>query len=210
MSKTNQEHNIYYNRLYNAMQFTDDEGREKFRALLNEAISHGFPIDYPEYGQAWNLLQHAVQSTATIDNGALEILLKAGVNPNAKVDSGWTALLLCVDYGKPPKAVKLLLDAGADVNYQMPRSHRTAFDMAAKNYISGYRETSSIGLEHAKLLLKYGSDPYLCHTWKKTSIYTPLKIEEKRRNNLITIINKILIQTPALQNQKEEIYEYEL
>ena len=36
------------------------------------------------------------------------------------------------------------------------------------------------------------------------------KIEEKRRNNLITIINKILIQTPALQNQKEEIYEYEL
>ena len=82
--------------------------------------------------------------------------------------------------------------------------------MAARNYISGYRETSSIGLEHAKLLLKYGSDPYLCDTWRKTSKIAPLKIEQKRRNNLITIINKILIQTPALQNQKEEIYEYEL
>lgn len=210
MSKTNQEHNIYYNRLYNAMQFTDDEGREKFRALLNEAISHGFPIDYPEYGQAWNLLQQAVQSITTINNGALEILLKAGVNPNAKVDSGWTALLLCVDQGAPTKAVELLLEAGADVNYQLPRSNRTAFHMAAKNYISGYRETSSIGLEHAKLLLKYGSDPYLCDTWRKTSKIAPLKIEQKRRNNLITIINKILIQTPALQNQKEEIYEYEL
>ncbi|MEC4895829.1 MAG: ankyrin repeat domain-containing protein [Oscillatoria sp. PMC 1051.18] len=45
----------------------------------------------------------------------IKLLIEAGADPNAKTDSGWTALMAAANAGSI-EAVKLLLEAGADVN----------------------------------------------------------------------------------------------
>lgn len=80
----------------------------------------------------------ALMSAATFkfNLAMVQLLLDFKADVNAQNDDGYTALMQAADWGNT-KVVKLLLDAGADVNMRTKAKRLTALDLARKG---GYKE----------------------------------------------------------------------
>ncbi|XP_059294044.1 signal recognition particle 43 kDa protein, chloroplastic isoform X2 [Lycium ferocissimum] len=106
------------------------------------------------------------------DESALKKLLEAddGRDVNAVDEDGRTALLFVSGLGSEP-CVKLLVEAGADVNYRDRNGGLTALHMAA-----GYVKPGV-----AKLLIELGADP---------------EVEDYRGQTPLSLARMILNQTP--------------
>ncbi|HWD99880.1 MAG TPA: ankyrin repeat domain-containing protein, partial [Bryobacteraceae bacterium] len=94
------------------------------------------------------------------DAAAVELLLKAGADPNTSSPGGETALMTCARTGKV-EAVKVLLAHGADVNAKESRRSQTAIMWAAAEgnveVVEALIQAGANFREH----LESGFDPFL-------------------------------------------------
>jgi len=100
---------------------------------------------------------------ASVRNGCAAIittLLDLGADINAKIDDGWTALMLAVHNPFDTQAVTILLDRGADIHAK-DKCGRTALMLAADNiYIETVTTLLDLGADiNAKD--KYGRTPLI-------------------------------------------------
>jgi len=115
--------------------------------LMNILIANGVEVN-TKYPWGVTPLQFAAQFAATTGRtDAVELLLEAGANINAKNDKGQTALHVAVD-SADGDIVELLLSKGADINAKDDESGFTALHHAAK---SGNKDT-------AEMLIAKGAD----------------------------------------------------
>lgn len=93
--------NFSENTMYWAIKYRSNE-------LIEELINRGYSLN-PTSPHMWFVLAKRPE--------ALKFLLQKGANPNQKLNDGRTPLLVAIDSLRCPKeAIKVLIDAGADLN----------------------------------------------------------------------------------------------
>jgi ankyrin repeat protein len=100
----------------------------------------------------------------------VRVLIAAGADVDVVDGSGRTVFIYGCDHGWPLAIVKLLLEAGANVNYQSNRGWSA--------FVSASRQGH---LEHVRLLLDFGADPNLA------SYYGWTCLMRASRNHLIIL-----------------------
>lgn len=130
----------------------------------------------PDNPRKWNLLHYAINNSQ--DAGLIEVLLRYGVTPDHKNFRGQTPLHFAAR--RAPEILKLLLDAGADVNIKDIKGQTPVFnaidDQTKDNLQLFYKRGASIkekdlsgrtplfysiqgcSLSTASMLLKMGAD----------------------------------------------------
>ena len=86
------------------------------RRVIQMLQAHGAKVDAVESRKGQNALMWA---TANRHAEAIDLLLKAGANPNTASKSGFTPLVFAAEQGDVKSAASLLA-AGADVNHELP------------------------------------------------------------------------------------------
>lgn len=88
--------------------------------IIKTLIKAGANVNQKMMGRT-TLLPLIIENTADIDNPEIvKVLLDYGANVEAENDSGWTPLMLAVEY-RNSEYVKMLIDAGANVNAKVIR-----------------------------------------------------------------------------------------
>jgi hypothetical protein len=85
-----------------------DAGKEPFTNMRDDLL-------LPKPGIT-ALMRSLLYFTSSNEYPALKLLLAYGSDPNASDESGWTALMYAVELNQDDRAVRLLLDAHANVN----------------------------------------------------------------------------------------------
>ena len=90
--------------------------------FIQELVNHGYPINNSHYSS--NIWFAAIKRLGGGSGEVLKIFLKNQADPNQIIDTNssvrgtfWTPLLRAVEY-YDKEAIKILLDAGADINKQ--------------------------------------------------------------------------------------------
>lgn len=113
--------------------------------LLERLIKAGAPINEPSLHGHWYAIHNAVVDD---DKAVVELLLKAGANPNVTAADSWTPLMMAAR-GGDPGIVKLLLQFGADPSLTHSGGE-TALDVAQRE---GFMEAVSlITHEHSRII----------------------------------------------------------
>ena len=120
----------------------------------------------------------------------IRVLLDLGLSPNAPDDESQNALHLCAAYGYA-EGVKLLLDAGADINMLSPaHGGATPLMLAAKNNHT----------ECAVLLVEAGADVYLRATeWDYTALHWAIDSEALDAFRYLLSVEKIRSDKALMQ-----------
>ncbi|MDP6905668.1 MAG: ankyrin repeat domain-containing protein, partial [Verrucomicrobiota bacterium] len=166
--------------LLDGMRGSVDDSKSDFFNEIERLIETGADLNAPE--DAWLI-------RAIYDNEleALELLLKAGVDPNQKYGEDWP--LRCASYSSK-EIIIALLEGGADVNLQDDPEHPILVDFVDKG------ET-----EIVQALLKAGADPN-CAPSDYPS-FTPLKRVIRQLESKPEIV-KLLLEAGADSNQGDE------
>ena len=86
--------------------------------VLHLLLAHGAKVDPVETRRGQNALMWAA---AESHSEAVDVLLKAGANPNSFSKAGFAPLVFAAENGDVKTAVSLIA-AGADINYEVPRA----------------------------------------------------------------------------------------
>ena len=127
-----------------------------FYSKISEVLSTGVSIEEKNKHKDTPLFFALRQK----DDKMIELLLKAGANPNVMEKNGLYSALSWSVSDNSISTVRLLLDNGADVNYQVKKSE-TALTVAAK----GCKKFDMVSL-----LLIHGADPELMDTFKQNTL----------------------------------------
>ena len=121
----------------------------------------------------------------------MRVLLDLGLYPNAPDDESQNALHLCAAYGYT-EGIKLLLDAGADINMLSPaHGGATPLMLAAKNNHT----------ECARLLVEAGADVYLRATeWEYTALHWAIDSEALDAFRYLLSVEKIRSDKALMQD----------
>lgn len=93
---------------------------------------------------------------------SVEALLRAGVDPDIKDNSGQTALMLA-SYAGNTEVVETLLKAGADINYMSPQNV-TILEAAFVGYRKGLTDNPDTILK----IIEYNPVEMLCWDFRRT------------------------------------------
>jgi len=165
---------------------------------IRKLASEGVDINAPKQGEGGTPLL-----TATNWNSfeAVKTLISLGANVNSEVGQ-WTPLLRAA--GRDTRIVKLLIDAGADVNYADPKFRYTPLSSAAGNRRETFETLTKSGgytgpfpdtLETVRLLIKAGANPSHIDSFSES----PLRIAMRTDNAEIA---RLLLQAGADVHQR--------
>lgn len=116
-------------------------------------LRHGATIPEPGSPEHRELLGQVMHCKA----GCFELVLQAGLDPNTRMEDGSTLLMSAVA-NERVEMVRMLLEAGADVNASTPGG-RTALGMAMRGRTVGKAEEKRV--EIMRMLLEAGVNPLL-------------------------------------------------
>lgn len=132
---------------------------------------------------------------------AVKTLISLGANVNAGGDRGATLLRAA---GRDTRIVKLLIDAGADVNYAEPKFRYTPLSSAAGNQSEtfvtltesgGYTGPFPDSLETVRLLIEAGANPSHVDAFSASPLRTAMRVGN-------TEIARLLLRAGADVHQK--------
>lgn len=121
--------------------------------VVEYLLSKGATIPEPGSPECREL----VEQVATCKAESLELLLRAGLEPNTRLADGGSLLMSAVANEQSDK-VRVLLDAGADVNAVTPGG-RTALGTAMLGRVVGRAEERRLNI--MRMLLEAGANPQL-------------------------------------------------
>ena len=102
--------------------------RDGDAALLRNLIERGSAVDAQDE-DGWSALMWASAPVFGSEE-KVQALLEAGADPNLSTRWGWTALM-CAAYSGDARRIRLLVDAGADVNARETTGQDTVLNVAA-------------------------------------------------------------------------------
>ena len=140
--------------------------------LLHEACRISEPICYPDPEEEADCARHATLEAAIAGDCSVcvERLVKAGADVNAELKPGFTPLMLAASFGRA-EHLRLLLEAGAEVNVQTPGAP------SALHYALEWRTYSQPQvhyrqmIECVRLLLEAGADASCCQEFGTTPLH---------------------------------------
>ncbi len=200
--------------------------------LIDKMIELGYDINsLDNCGSGISTLSYAAQRC---DAELVEFLLEKGADPNISNHNGQVPLIAALRYHdkNPIGSIKLLIDAGANVNSQQKPNRITALHRAIRkknnteviqllidakasvDQISGnkYQYTPLMWsvmkkhFENAKLLLKAGADPTIKSKQNKTPIFEALKNDSKGKLFGLILKNSEGIEVLYKKNPKMAMY----
>jgi uncharacterized protein len=141
-------------------------------------LTNGASVDYRHGG--WTVLMFAVKEGHVI---VVQQLLDSGANPNvaSKNEDGATPLTIAAEHGRL-EITKILLNKGADINFQNAHGNTPLMYAAENNYP-----------EVAEVLLNAGADASL----KDNDAETALQIaQRKNHSRVLSLLNARAIPEP--------------
>lgn len=157
-------------------------------------IQHGAGVNHPSSKGRYPLIAAANKGKRAM----VEFLLEAGANPNIVDSYGQTAInsaLYCRDDQATIEVIKLLLDAGTDVNKQ-DKGGRTPLHRAAISHRP----------EHVLCLLKYGADVNAATMQGQTPLYRA--VIDCRLSNPQKKVVEILLKSGARVDIEDGKYQH--